>query len=92
MTMHGTAHVLAQAFSSKKHRGTDEIEPIAWAVNFGKGRVFQTVLGHDVVAMKGPGFIALVNRGTEWAAAGKVTIPIPELEPAKEGLPEKPQP
>ena len=92
MTMYDTAHVIAQAFSSKKYRGTDKIEPIAWVVEYGKGRVFQTVLGHDLRGMKGTGFIALVNRGTEWAATGAVTIPLPKLEPAKPGLPESPQP
>ena len=92
MRMHDTAHVIAQAFSSKKYRGTDKIEPIAWVVSHGKGRVFQTVLGHDVRGMKGTGFIALVTRGTEWAATGKATIPIPPLEPPKAGLPESPQP
>lgn len=92
MTMFDTAHVIANAFSSKKYRGTDRVEPIAWVVQYGKGRVFQTVLGHDLRGMRGLGFIALVTRGTEWAATGKVTLPVPaDLPPAKDGLPEIPQ-
>ena len=92
MTMYDTAHVIAQAFSTKKHRGTDKIEPIAWVVDYGKGRVFQTVLGHDVAAMKGTGFHALLARGTEWAATGQVTLPLPKLEPPNDDLPESPEP
>jgi type 1 glutamine amidotransferase len=92
MTMQPDAHVIAQAFSSKKHGGTDKIEPISWVVSYGKGRAFQTVLGHDVEAMKGAGFAAFLTRGTEWAATGQVTIPVPaDMEPAKDGLPESPE-
>ena len=46
-----------------------------WTVNYGKGRVFATALGHDTEAMKNPGFAATLARGTEWAASEKVTIP-----------------
>jgi hypothetical protein len=35
-------------------------------------------MGHDVSAMKCVGFITLVLRGTEWAATGDVTIPMPD--------------
>jgi type 1 glutamine amidotransferase len=39
-----------------------------------KGRLFHTIIGHDVEAMKSSGFKQLMLRGTEWAATGKVTI------------------
>jgi type 1 glutamine amidotransferase len=39
--------------------------------------VFQTALGHDVKAMDSPGFRLTLVRGTEWAATGQVTIPVP---------------
>jgi uncharacterized protein len=48
-----------------------------WTVSYGKGRVFHTPMGHDVNAMKCVGFQTTLNRGTEWAATGVVTIPIP---------------
>ena len=51
--------------------------PMLWTVNYGKGRVFVTALGHDPEAMKSAGFIATYTRGTEWAATGAVTIPLP---------------
>jgi uncharacterized protein len=49
-----------------------------WTVDYGKGRVFVTALGHDPEAMKSAGFIATLARGTEWAATGAVTIPLPD--------------
>jgi hypothetical protein len=39
--------------------------------------VFTTALGHDPDAMKSAAFIATYTRGTEWAATGKVTVPLP---------------
>jgi len=40
--------------------------------------VFHTTLGHDVVAMNCQAFATTTLRGTEWAATGKVTIPVPK--------------
>jgi type 1 glutamine amidotransferase len=65
--------LLATAYS----QGTKVHEPMIWTVSFGQGRVFHTPMGHDVNAMKCIGFITTLQRGTEWAATGKVTIPIP---------------
>jgi type 1 glutamine amidotransferase len=48
-----------------------------WTVNYGQGRVFATALGHDPEAMKSPGFVTTFQRGSEWAATGNVTIPVP---------------
>jgi type 1 glutamine amidotransferase len=51
----------------------------------GKGRMFHCAMGHHVPAMAGAGFQALMLRGTEWAATGKVTIPTPaDLPPASQ--------
>jgi type 1 glutamine amidotransferase len=46
-------------------------------VNFGKGRIFHTTLGHDVYALSCAGFVATFQRGVEWAATGKVTQKAP---------------
>lgn len=70
-------HLLAHAFSTKDKRGTGNYEPQIWIVRYGKGRVFHNSLGHDVKTMSGVGFITVTQRGTEWAATGRVTIPIP---------------
>jgi hypothetical protein len=50
-------------------------------LKYGKGRIFHTTLGHDVIAMSGVDFIATFQRGTEWAATGKVTQKIPASFP-----------
>jgi type 1 glutamine amidotransferase len=69
--------VLSTAYSEPTNRGTSRDEPILLVINFGKGRVFHTTLGHDIAAMNCVGFIATYQRGTEWAATGKVTQKVP---------------
>ncbi len=73
--------LLATAFSDKSTGGSGEHEPMIWTVSYGKGRVFHTPMGHDVGGMRCVGFITTLQRGTEWAATGTVTIPIPENFP-----------
>jgi hypothetical protein len=70
-------HLLATALDEKAQKGTGEHEPMIWTVAYGKGRVFHTPMGHDVEAMRCTGFAATLQRGTEWAATGKVTLPLP---------------
>ena len=72
--------VLASAYSDPDLNGTGEIEPVILALSYGKGRVFHTMLGHDVKAINHPSFQTTFLRGTEWAASGKVTIPAQKLE------------
>lgn len=60
----------------EKYKGRHE--PMLMVIDFGKGRVFHTTLGHDTPAFENVGFITTLLRGTEWAATGKVTIPVPE--------------
>ncbi len=45
---------------------TKENEPLAWAYEQSKARVFQTVLGHADISIRKAG--ALIRRGTVWAA------------------------
>jgi len=69
--------VLATAFSDPANAGTGKDEPILMVINYGKGRVFHTVMGHDIAALSCEGFVATFQRGTEWAATGKVTQKVP---------------
>jgi uncharacterized protein len=73
--------VLASALSTKESGGSGEHEPLLLVTSFGKGRVFHTALGHnngkDITAQKCVGFIATLQRGTEWAATGHVTQKVP---------------
>lgn len=57
-------NVLVEAYSdwSKK------TEPIAWTLEYGQGRVFNIVLGHDAKACRLPQFVQLLQRGTAWVA------------------------
>lgn len=69
--------VLATAFADPKKGGSGEHEPMLMVLDYGKGRVFHTTLGHSDVSMKCVGFQVTFTRGCEWAATGKVTQEIP---------------
>ena len=77
-------HLLATTHDDPKDGGTGENEPMMWTVRYEKGRVFHTPMGHDVEAMRCVGFLTAVERGTEWAATGTVTLPLPENFPTAE--------
>ena len=86
-TLRGKAEnlqVLASAYSDPAQEGTGRHEPLLVVQNYGKGRVFQTMLGHADYSMRCVGFITTLLRGTEWAASGKVTIPVPKDFPTAE--------
>lgn len=65
--------LLATAYS----KGTMAHEPMIWTVSYGQGRVFHTPMGHGTASMLCVGFQTTLLRGTEWAATGNVTQPIP---------------
>ncbi|HEX3745955.1 MAG TPA: ThuA domain-containing protein [Bryobacteraceae bacterium] len=69
--------ILATAYSDPANHGTGHDEPMLMTIAYGKGRVFHTTMGHDQAALSGVGFIATFQRGTEWAATGKVTQKVP---------------
>jgi type 1 glutamine amidotransferase len=70
-------HVLATAYSDKQKKGTGEHELMIWTVTYGKGRIFHTPMGHDLTALRCLGLTTTLRRGTEWAATGQVTLPVP---------------
>lgn len=76
--------VLATSFSPKDKGGTGEHEPTLMTIDYGKGRVFHTVLGHGPDQLKSVAFIVTFQRGTEWAATGKVTQEVPDDFPTAE--------
>lgn len=69
--------VLATAFSSPDNKGTGRNEPVLMTIDYGKGRIFHTPLGHVDYSVECVGFITALQRGAQWAATGKVDIPIP---------------
>lgn len=71
--------VLATAYADPAKNGTGENEPALFTIRYGKGRVFHTVLGHAAEQCRCVGFLVTFQRGTEWAATGRVTqMDVPE--------------
>lgn len=79
-------NILATAFSDVEKnashfsplRGTNRHEPMMIAVEYKKGRIFHTPLGHTDYSMECVGFLTFFQRACEWAATGKVTQPLPK--------------
>ena len=69
--------ILATAYASPKHGGTGRHEPMLMTIQYGKGRVFHTPMGHADYSQECTGFIVTLQRGTEWAATGKVSQKLP---------------
>ncbi len=75
------AQAVAEAFSSSESGGSGRWEPVALVAEYGAGRAFTLLLGHDAAAMGSPGFQRLLARGVQWAARGVVadpTLPAPD--------------
>ncbi|MDG1893821.1 MAG: ThuA domain-containing protein [Fuerstiella sp.] len=69
---------------------TNRHEPMIFTVKYGKGRVFHTPMGHAEYSLECVGFITTLQRGTEWAATGKVTVAIPNDFPTADKLSSRP--
>jgi type 1 glutamine amidotransferase len=69
--------VLATASQKKESGGSGRQEPMLMTINYGKGRVFHSVLGHtgknSLNSVKCAGFITTLLRGAEWVVTGDVT-------------------
>jgi hypothetical protein len=71
--------------------GTGNREPQLWTKAFGKGRVFTDAIGHLLPGMPNTtyrcaGYQTTFGRGVEWAATGKVTLPVPGDFPGPDSL------
>jgi len=82
--------ILASAYSDPDTGGSGAHEPIVWTVRYGKGHVFTTVMGHVKADFTDPircvGFQAIMCRGAEWAATGRVTLQLPEDFPTADDV------
>ena len=76
--------LLYTAFSDKDTGGSGREEPLIFTVDYGKARIFHTMLGHagstveNSPAMQCTGFQVTLLRGSEWAATGNVTQKVPD--------------
>jgi HEAT repeat protein len=71
--------VLATAYADPAKQGTGEHEPMLFTIRYGKGRIFHTAIGHAAEQLRCIGFIVTYQRGTEWAATGRVTqVDVPD--------------
>lgn len=89
MTLRGPGknmNVIASAYADPANRGTGRDEPVLMTLSYGKGRIFHTVMGHDVAAISCVGFTVTLQRGTEWAATGKVTQKVPANFPTESSV------
>ncbi len=76
--------ILATTYASKEFDGSGRHEPALMVLNYGKGRIFHTIMGHADYSLECVGFITTMLRGAEWAATGKVSIPIPDDFPSEQ--------
>ena len=79
-----------QILATAESTVTGRNEPMIFTIGYGKGRVFHTPMGHAEYSVECVGFITTLLRGTEWAATGKVTIPIPADFPTAEKTSSRP--
>jgi type 1 glutamine amidotransferase len=89
MTILATAYSDPATGGKNKFLPTGRDESALMTINYGKGRVFHTIMGHASEkneAMKCAGFIVTSLRGAEWAASGQVTQAVPENLPGKERI------
>lgn len=80
--------VLLSAFADTKTGGSGKHVPMVWSIPVGKGRSVVCLMGHHwkkqipTDALKCVGYETIVERSTEWAATGAVTMPMPEAFPS----------
>ncbi len=76
--------VLSYAYDSS---GTQRMWPVEWVVAYGKGRVYNSSMGHlwkgelYPPAYRCVGFQTTMIRAVEWLATGSVTYPVPDNFP-----------
>jgi type 1 glutamine amidotransferase len=81
--------ILSYAFDST---ATQRSWPVEWVVKYGKGRVYNSSMGHlwkgEIYppAYRCVGFQTTMIRAAEWLATGKVTYPVPIDFPTKESI------
>lgn len=88
----GTAENLTVLSFAYDSSSTHKRWPVEWVVTYGKGRIYNSSMGHLWKGETYPpayrciGFQTTMIRATEWLATGKVTHPLPNNFPTKDSL------
>lgn len=85
------AKALASVTPDPASNGSGKAENILFTTESGGGRGFAIFLGHDATGMANIAWRTLLQRGTEWAASGKVSIPPPDHWPSTKEAAEGPK-
>lgn len=86
--------ILSYAFDSTD---THKLWPVEWVISYGKGRVYNSSMGHLWQGETYPpayrciGFQTTIIRVTEWLATGKVKHPIPANFPTETAVSLRPE-
>lgn len=81
--------ILSFAYDST---ATQKMWPVEWVIRYGKGRVYNSSMGHlwtgDIypLSYRCIGYQTTVIRVTEWLATGKTTYPLPDNFPTKDKI------
>lgn len=76
--------ILATAYASPDQGGSGRHEPMLMVIEYGKGRVFHTPMGHGDYSQECVGFITSLIRGAQWAAGAEVDFEIPDDFPTQD--------
>lgn len=88
----GPAENLTVLSYSYDSTSTHKMWPVEWLVSYGKGRVYNSSMGHlwkgetYPPAYRCVGYQTTMIRVTEWLATGNVTYPVPDNFPTKTSL------
>ena len=61
-----------EVLATAKSKVTRQSEPMSFVYNYGKGRVFQTVLGHSAESLRTPGTSQMIRNAVVWTAKRNV--------------------
>lgn len=79
--------ILSTAFSTAgdkpNSKRTERHEPMLSTIEYGKGKIFHSALGHMDYSFECVGFITTFQRAAEWVSTGKVTQEVPTDFPTK---------
>jgi type 1 glutamine amidotransferase len=71
-----------EVLATARSKVTGQDEPMAFVYRYGRGRVFQTVLGHSADSLRTAGASQLIRRAAAWSS-GRELVRLPSASAAK---------